>query len=153
LPTGKAGTMVLVHFDLWHKASLNRSDLDRFMLKFQFVRTEVPAEPSWHHADANLRIPDGLPYAHPDLWQDIWDWLRGESNDGGKRQSGDAHTGLIEALDGPEPEALNAAYALGRRGGEPGIRALADAIGNGPQLAADRAAYGISAAGAQAVPL
>ncbi|GAB6931026.1 hypothetical protein JCM10914A_50090 [Paenibacillus sp. JCM 10914] len=82
LPTGKAGTMVLVHFDLWHKASLNVSDLDRYMLKFQFVRLRAPEYPSWNHQVQEMKIPSGAPYAHLNVWRDIWNWMRGESAHG-----------------------------------------------------------------------
>ncbi|OPA73795.1 phytanoyl-CoA dioxygenase [Paenibacillus selenitireducens] len=78
LPTGKAGTMVLVHFDLWHKASLNVSDLDRYMLKFQFVRLRAPEYPSWNHQSQEMVVPAGTPSVHLNLWKDVWDWLRGE---------------------------------------------------------------------------
>lgn len=56
LPTGKAGTMVLVHFDLWHKASLNVSGMDRYMLKFQFVRLRAPESPSWNHLGTEMNL-------------------------------------------------------------------------------------------------
>ncbi|CAN7724424.1 HEAT repeat domain-containing protein [Paenibacillus sp. LjRoot56] len=79
LPTGKAGTMVLVHFDLWHKASLNISNLDRYMLKFQFLRLSAPTRPSWNHQHAEMVVPEGTPATHWTLWQDVWQWLRGES--------------------------------------------------------------------------
>ncbi|RED63507.1 HEAT repeat domain-containing protein [Cohnella phaseoli] len=78
LPTGKAGTMVLVHFDLWHKATLNVTDLDRYMLKFQFVRLHEPEYPSWNHQSKEMIVPEGTPALHLNLWQDVWDWLRGE---------------------------------------------------------------------------
>ncbi|MCC2685147.1 MAG: phytanoyl-CoA dioxygenase [Paenibacillaceae bacterium] len=78
LPTGKAGTMVLVHFDMWHRASLNVSNLDRYMLKFQFVRLRAPEQPSWNHQSNEMKIPEGTPAVHLNLWQDVWDWLRGE---------------------------------------------------------------------------
>ncbi|UVI28780.1 HEAT repeat domain-containing protein [Paenibacillus spongiae] len=77
LPTGKAGTMVLVHFDMWHKASLNTTDLDRYMLKFQFVRLRAPQRPSWNHTDGEFVVPQGTPALHHHLWTDVWDWLRG----------------------------------------------------------------------------
>ncbi|NOU93201.1 phytanoyl-CoA dioxygenase [Paenibacillus sp. LMG 31456] len=80
LPTGKAGTMVLVHFDLWHKASLNVSDLDRYMLKFQFLRLSAPELPSWNHQSKEMIVPNGMPAIHMNLWQDVWDWLRGEQH-------------------------------------------------------------------------
>ena len=78
-PTGKAGTMVLVHFDLWHKASLNVSDMDRYMLKFQFVRLRAPESPSWNHQEKEMNLTSGgTPYVHMNLWRDIWNWMRGE---------------------------------------------------------------------------
>ncbi|RAP77135.1 HEAT repeat domain-containing protein [Paenibacillus montanisoli] len=78
LPTGKAGTAVLVHFDLWHKASLNISGLDRYMLKFQFVRLSAPDRPTWNHRSKDMVVPQGTPFVHRNLWRDVWDWLRGE---------------------------------------------------------------------------
>lgn len=78
LPTGKAGTMVLVHFDLWHKATLNVTDLDRYMLKFQFVRLRAPEYPSWNHQSKEMIVSEETPAVHMNLWQDVWDWLRGE---------------------------------------------------------------------------
>lgn len=78
LPTGKAGTMVLVHFDLWHKASLNVSSLDRYMLKFQFVRLRAPENPTWNHRSGDMIVPPETPAVHLNLWRDVWNWLRGE---------------------------------------------------------------------------
>ncbi|WP_245585845.1 HEAT repeat domain-containing protein [Paenibacillus pinihumi] len=86
LPTGKAGTMVLVHFDLWHKASLNVSQYDRYMLKFQFVRLRAPELPSWNHKKQELIIPEGASIVHRSLWQDVWDWLRGDKTAGANGQ-------------------------------------------------------------------
>lgn len=90
LPTGKAGTIALVHFDLWHKASLNTSNLDRYMLKFQFVRLSEPVSPSWNHTNTVPAFPDDTPDAHLNLWHDVWNWLRGDRNapnmDGGDNE-------------------------------------------------------------------
>ncbi|SDX74353.1 HEAT repeat domain-containing protein [Paenibacillus sp. CF384] len=80
LPTGKAGTIALVHFDIWHKASLNTSNLDRYMLKFQFVRLREPKSPSWNHTNSTPAFPVEAPAAHLNLWHDVWNWLRGEKN-------------------------------------------------------------------------
>lgn len=100
LPTGKAGTMVLVHFDLWHKASLNVSNLDRYMLKFQFVRMRAPEAPSWNHTAKEMIIPEDVSTLHRNLWRDVWDWLRGEET---------AAAGSGEAVD----EALLRQWAAG----------------------------------------
>lgn len=90
LPTGKAGTMVLVHFDLWHKASLNVSDMDRYMLKFQFVRLRAPESPSWNHQEKEMNLTSGgTPYVHMNLWRDIWNWMRGEPGQENLSAAGD----------------------------------------------------------------
>ncbi|MFE5319385.1 HEAT repeat domain-containing protein [Paenibacillus sp. NPDC056579] len=187
LPTGKAGTMVLVHFDLWHKASLNVSDLDRYMLKFQFVRLKAPEYPSWNHLNKEMAIPDGLPAQHLNLWQDVWNWLRGEhetrqdsgpadearllllqnelsSEDAEARgkaadelgilgEAAGAYASALGSLlnDPVETAALNAAYALGRMG-DNGIEELVSQLSNGTNLTAERAAYGLQGAGAEAIP-
>ncbi|WP_337104214.1 HEAT repeat domain-containing protein [Paenibacillus sp. YIM B09110] len=99
LPTGKAGTIALVHFDLWHKASLNTSNIDRYMLKFQFVRLSEPKSPSWCHAGALPSFPANVPDAHLNLWNDVWYWLKGEGGTA-KTAVGDESEvpALIEAL-------------------------------------------------------
>ena len=73
---GKAGTVNLVNFDTWHRATANRSDKMRYMLKFQFTRMREPAAgPSW-----NSTNPRWQPVAHdtdPALSEDVWNWLYG----------------------------------------------------------------------------
>jgi hypothetical protein len=44
-----AGSVVLVHFDLWHAGTANRSDRMRYMVKVVFTRTTHPEAPSWRH--------------------------------------------------------------------------------------------------------
>ena len=44
---GEAGTVTLVHYDLWHRAMPNQSDKKRHMLKFLFTRLDEPKAPSW----------------------------------------------------------------------------------------------------------
>ena len=74
---GPAGTVALVNFDVWHRASANISKSPRYMLKFQFLRMEEPLEPSW-----DVRGIDGQPVAddpHPALSAHVWRWLSGAS--------------------------------------------------------------------------
>ncbi|MBB6673051.1 HEAT repeat domain-containing protein [Cohnella nanjingensis] len=187
LPTGKAGTMVLVHFDLWHKATLNVTDLDRYMLKFQFVRLRAPEYPSWNHQSKEMIVPEGTPAVHLNLWQDVWDWLRGErtarhggtpsdaarlsqarqdltTEDADARGRAADELGLLGEVaaasasalglllnDSVETTALNAAYALGHVGPK-GVEQLIGHIASGTTLVAERAAYGLQGAGAEAVP-
>ncbi|GGA05619.1 hypothetical protein GCM10008018_59530 [Paenibacillus marchantiophytorum] len=187
LPTGKAGTMVLVHFDLWHRASLNVSPLDRYMLKFQFLRLRAPEIPTWNHQSKEMIVPEGTPATHLNLWQDVWDWLRGErlikqdnnstsekrllslqinleSEDPTVRgrsadelgQLGAAASSCAPSLgnllnDPVETTALNAAYALGHLETQ-GINTLISHLTEGSTLIAERAAYGLQAAGDEAIP-
>ena len=39
---GPAGTVALVHFDAWHRATENTSNKNRYMLKFQVARMSEP---------------------------------------------------------------------------------------------------------------
>ncbi|MBM7568235.1 HEAT repeat domain-containing protein [Paenibacillus sacheonensis] len=112
LPTGKAGTIALVHFDLWHKASLNTSNVDRYMLKFQFVRLREPVSPSWNHVDPAVEFPADRPDARLNLWQDTWQWLLGNAGKpaaaGAQRKTADAHrhpAGVQRQADVAELEA------------------------------------------------
>jgi len=72
---GPAGTVALVNFDVWHRATANISNRKRYMLKFQFLRMHEPCEPSWQDSGG-----DGQPIAddpHPNLSAHVWHWLSG----------------------------------------------------------------------------
>lgn len=57
----KAGTFLLVHFDMLHAGFPNGSDRDRFMIKFVFARTTDFA-PSWKHSNTRwLKSSDAIP--------------------------------------------------------------------------------------------
>ena len=55
-----AGTVVLVHYDIWHRGMPNESDKKRYMIKIMFTRIEEPAAPSWSNADPDGWDPDGV---------------------------------------------------------------------------------------------
>ncbi|MGO4544952.1 HEAT repeat domain-containing protein [Paenibacillus sp. 2TAB23] len=157
LPTGPAGTMVLVHFDLWHKASLNTSNQDRYMLKFQFARLEAPTSPTWDNENNSFQVSAGqadetlLP-----IWLDVWDWLRGGSDVIEKRidsptvdqREADRLKQLV--VGDVENLALNAVYTLGRSGAA-GLSELLSIMRSESTEASVRAAYGCIAAGEAAV--
>jgi len=52
LLTVKAGTVAIVHYDIWHAGTANRTDKSRYMLKFLFSRGSEIASPSWNHDPA-----------------------------------------------------------------------------------------------------
>lgn len=81
-----AGTIALVHPDIWHRGGRNSSAIfgdgkQRHMVKFILERTEFPTNPTWncqsrefslhHEIGADLRL---------DLWKNIWTWMQGRSS-------------------------------------------------------------------------
>lgn len=129
--TGKAGSVCIVHYDSWHRATANASALPRYMHKWLFIRTEEPTEPSWEHSSEFSpdcrETADLHSRTHGDMWRNVWDWYSGVSADSASDGEPDA---LCAALsDESETVRLNAAYALGRVGAravEPLIDAFRD---------------------------
>ena len=115
--------MNLVNFDTWHRATANRSDRMRYMLKFQFTRMREPAaSPSWNSSDRRWQA---LGYdTDPALSEDAWNWLRGREH---------PHTAPDAAADGSLPKLLAALRA-------------------GDEAGCLRAVYALAALGAPAVP-
>ena len=66
---GEAGSMTIVHYDLWHRAMPNRTDQNRYMMKFLFTRMEEPDQPSWNNEGAEwIPSDDGQRL----MWQHLW---------------------------------------------------------------------------------
>ena len=81
LTTAAPGTCVLIHYDIWHKATANTSQAtNRYMFKFQFHRTSMPGSraPAWDHTSTEwvLRTEHTLnrPIALKMLWLSVWHW-------------------------------------------------------------------------------
>ena len=64
--TGEAGTVTIVHYDLWHRAMPNSSDKRRYMLKFLFIRLDEPQTPSWNRSTTD--------------WRDLGKWQRSRAS-------------------------------------------------------------------------
>ncbi len=75
----KAGTCLLIAFDIAHAALSNLTDASRYMVKFIFLRTRAPAGPSWDGGKVAWRAPKTRlgRYDHTETWSYIWDWMRG----------------------------------------------------------------------------
>ena len=125
---GKAGTVTIVNFDSWHRATANRSDKKRYMLKFQFTRMGEPSQPldgsghTWQPADND---------AHPALSRHVWKWLS-QSNGGDSMHATPDANGSVSQLtaglqDIDESVRLSSAYALGGKG-ESAVSALIGAL-------------------------
>jgi len=112
---GRAGTVTIVHYDLWHRAMPNESDRDRFMVKFLFTRMSEPQAPTWDHRDGTWTVDADDPPIN--LCRRAWDWMRGEAT------AADCNGAPLDELDqalqaSDEAERLQAVYALAARGDE-----------------------------------
>ena len=162
---GPAGTVVIVHYDVWHRGMPNRSDKNRYMIKFHVARMEEPDSPDWNAEDGAW---SGTDDSRDGMWSAMWRWHGG--GNGAPRPTSAAGLDLdvlMMALRGrSEPQALHAAYELPLLGAEAlgplmatlreGARPLVEDI---PRLAgvegifsaSKNATYALSAMGAPAV--
>ncbi|MFK7693152.1 HEAT repeat domain-containing protein [Paenibacillus sp. HJGM_3] len=161
--TGKAGSMALIAYDLWHTATQNQSDIDRYMLKFQFFRMEAPKSPTWNNKSS--RFISARPLYHVNehrlMWEHEWNWLSGNANGGMTEKSVQTETAeqenerisqLAMALkDEKEKVSLNAAYELAAIGSR-AIPALMEAVHSPVHSVACNAAHGLIVIGEKSVP-
>ena len=134
---GEAGTVTLVHYDLWHRAMPNQSNKKRHMLKFLFTRLDEPKAPSWNSADSTWKSPrydrdskqpngEASSEGHEVMWRSLWNWYYGKRN-GATEDTTAAENDLLALIaalgDEDEVTRLNAAYELGTIGA-PAVPAL-----------------------------
>ena len=151
--TGEAGTVTIVHYDLWHRAMPNRSDKKRYMLKFLFIRLDEPQAPVWQNNIDDWHIlGNGVESEHPELWESVWDWYNGKQNGTSNGVSQAEIDTLIGTLNSQNERArLNAAYRLGRVG-VPAVPVLKQALYSRSEAIREYAGYALSLTGAPAVP-
>ena len=151
--TGEAGTVTIVHYDLWHRAMPNSSDKKRYMLKFLFIRLDEPQTPSWRRDTTDWNaLSNGEESEHPELWGSLWDWYNGKQNGMTNGVSSAEVDTLIESLDSNnERMRLNAAYRLGRVGST-AVPALKQALHSKSDAIREYAGYALSLTGAPAIP-
>ena len=159
---GPAGTVTIIHYDMWHRAAANVGERNRFMVKFLFTRMSEPRTPAWQH---NGRGWKSTGHVDDVLCANLWDWLRGEGTRGDGVGCDESAAMLSRRLsDGRESIRHDAAYRLGLMGKE-GVPLLVDAL---CKEAAGRlkvnierqhtnpaqfdTAYGLTAAGPAALP-
>ena len=158
--SGEAGTVSLIHFDLWHRAMANQTDKTRYMMKFQFIRLDEPQEPEWNVEDAKWKSEgldlNGNPAAkrHETTWQHIWHWMTGDSNGHVAQHANGNLAQYIETLSEEDPSARsNAADELGLLGesAADAIPMLSEALSDDYEPARLNAAYALGAIGDPAV--
>ena len=117
---GPAGTIAIVHYDIWHRATANTTDRHRYMMKFLFQRCTEPISVS---PNSKLNAKNTLASQREEsLVVDYhWHWFQGHAVN--KDSSGTPCTDkeanmLIDRLgeNYPEPERTETTYQLGQLG-------------------------------------
>ncbi len=149
--SGEAGTVAIIHFDLWHRAFPNQTDKVRYMMKFQFTRMSEPDRPWWNRQREEIDLGGLSEDPRAAMWRNMWHWLAGNGSAGTRREGGED----VEALAGDlthklEQKRLHAAYTLAERG-EAALPHLLDAIQHEQDEVRREACYGLGALGAAAV--
>ncbi|MBT5145496.1 MAG: hypothetical protein HOB49_19895 [Gemmatimonadetes bacterium] len=151
----EAGTVVITHYEVWHRATANTSDRMRFMLKFLYNRTEEPREPTWDHTDPHWVPRENPLFPHRNLWQHMWHWYQGGKDDF-PYAAGTPSLDEIEGLKSAEPvKRRRAADQLGLYGpaAQPAATALAAALTDADEVVRLNAAYALGSGAADGVPL
>ena len=154
--SGEAGTLTVIHFDLWHRAMANLTDKTRYMMKFQFIRMDPPQKPEWNVTDPHWKLGDSDQETptHQGTWRHIWNWMAGESNGGATQPANGNLTNHITALrDDDSSVRSHAADDLGTLGesGAEAIPHLIQALCDVYEPVRLNAAYALGAIGEPAV--
>lgn len=80
--SGELGTVWIMHFDMVHSFLQNYIPLNRYGMKFVFMRTEHPTAPSWNSKSSIWQPPEvnHVPYDAEILWTYIWNWMYGKTD-------------------------------------------------------------------------
>ena len=155
--SGEAGTLTIIHFDLWHRAMANLTDKTRYMMKFQFIRMDAPQAPEWNVTDPHWKQTDvnSATPTHQGTWRHVWNWMAGESN-GHATQSANGNlakhiAALSDADASVRSHAVDDLGTLGESGAE-AIPRLIEALRDTYEPVRLNAAYTLGAIGASAVP-
>lgn len=157
--SGKAGTFALIHYDIWHRSTANLAGRERYMLKFEFMRTQAPATPSWNNREADWVTPVSFSApipSHEVIWSNVWNWLSGKEGAGSNAFPSGIETPpvevLLDRLKDPNQEVRTQAAdyiaLLGKEAEAAGaVAALAQALEDPFEPVALNAAYGLARMG------
>lgn len=149
--SGKAGTVAIIHFDLWHRAFPNQTDKVRYMMKFQFTRMSEPERPWWNRQSDDIDFGDLSEDPRSALWRNMWHWLAGNGSAGTRRGGVERVEALArDLIHELEHKRLHAAYTLAEYG-EAALPHLLQALQHERDEVRREACYGLGALGAVAV--
>ena len=155
--SGEAGTLTIIHFDLWHRAMANLTDKTRYMMKFQFIRMDAPQAPEWNVTDPHWKRTDvnSATPTHQGTWRHVWNWMAGESNGHAIQPANGNLAKYIAALSDADASVRSHAVddlgTLGEWGAE-AIPRLIEALRDTYEPVRLNGAYALGAIGASAVP-
>lgn len=139
----EAGTVVIAHYDIWHKATANTSDQTRYMLKFLFGRRAEPTAPAWDTHGAAWTPAEG---DHRTLSRRMWHWHRGEESPALAAMDPRDINARIRELDEPDPHIRRrAADDLGLARANEAVPALTARLQDTDEPVRLNAAYALAA--------
>ena len=146
--SGPAGTVNIVHYDIWHRGMANRSKKDRFMMKFLFTRMEEPRSPSWDSEQAEwVATGDG---GNDAMWAHQWDWHSGRRAANGPTPAGDLSADIERLQEAGTATSLHSVYGLGAIGSA-AVPALVELLRDESETLRRNASYALTAIGEPAV--
>ena len=156
--SGELGTVWIMHFDMVHSFLQNYISLNRYGMKFVFMRTEQPTAPSWNSETDIWQPPEinHVPYDAEILWTYIWNWMYGKT-DLYETDRSDAAIDIqsaVESLKTDDSAArMAAANTLGfmREDAAEAVSALVDALEDCYEPVHRNAIYALGAIGKSAV--
>ena len=158
--SGELGTVWIMHFDMVHSFLQNYISLNRYGMKFVFMRTEQPTAPSWDSETSIWQPPktNYVPYDAEILWTYMWNWMYGKT-DLYETDRSDAKIGIRSAVDslktGDPAARMAAANTLGfmREDAAEAVPTLIDALEDSYEPVRRNAIYALGAIGKPAVEL
>ena len=156
--SGELGTVWIMHFDMVHSFLQNYVPLNRYGMKFVFMRTEQPTAPSWNSETSMWQPPEinHVPYDAEILWTYIWNWMSGKTDlyETDRPDTTMDIASVVSALKADDPnERMKAANELGfmRKDGAAAVPALVDALEDSYEPVRRNAIYALGAIGDPAV--
>ncbi len=156
--SGELGTVWIMHFDMVHSFLQNYVSLNRYGMKFVFMRTEQPTAPSWNSESSIWQPPEinHVPYDAEILWTYIWNWMYGKTDlyEADRPNATMDIDAAVTALEtGDATARMKAANTLGfmRESAADAVPTLVDALEDGYEPARRNAIYALGAIGESAV--
>ena len=156
--SGELGTVWIMHFDMVHSFLQNYVPLNRYGMKFVFMRTEQPTAPSWDSESPIWQPPEvnHVPYDAEILWTYIWNWMSGKTDlyETDRPNAAMDIDAAVKALKTDNATArMKAANALGfmRESAVDAVPVLVDALEDNYEPMRRNAIYALGAIGEPAV--